>query len=1244
MGRNVIPEQLAPRLEYLEREYVLVQAWKKTTNFIRAHNWFSDTLELDRNTINLPDFLSGLANRISDPHGWKSDPLRLVPAPKSQNWRISDSGKWEPKCKSDVPLRPLAHVSFGDQVTATALMLCIANKVETRQGNSCTPIDSEHNRKRISSYGNRLFCKERDGILQHSWGAGKLYRSYSKDFQTFVDRPKVVADSIKRYGKRLFNVHADLGQFYDRVRPCDLTRALKQFCVDPTEKPFFDFARKVLDWEWDAEASDFVSEYSDFHEFPEGMFRRVALPQGLVAAGFFANVVMIGFDKRVREKVGEEVGAGIVLEDGCRYVDDMRFVVATDQNLGKEHVEETLQTWIQGLLEKEELGVRVSRDKTKAAEFHGSEPPMILRSPSMKRVQSAISGSLGVETATEVIDTLQGLMSSSRGASKSAWRFSPVPDVRDETVWRFSAWRFRNTFRSLRPLLQEGESAGHWVDRGKIPTEIVLSQRELDEIARPTALGLVERWVEDPANIRLLRIAFDLWPDPQVLEEVLNILRPFTESDDRCKSQRQVAWYCLSELLRAGATETGVVEDYECLPADADLTQYRKVLEKEAVRLAGLSTAKIPWYLQQQAYLYIAVHAPFSVESGETSSQEDFRFYRQTILFRQGNFADLQDADFATVAVLVRRAFVDRNAVAELIRPKLTDAVKTEITKRDAAFVLELSEGDERFFDNLPVSMQRSLCVNTRRSSGSTKSLAEIVLTAEPEHRYKFRNELTLLQFSVALLAKIQEKPNKTIAPGQVFVGLNEQGEYANIECVQESMQLDERDCSLYRIPNWCDPTEHWRIQLGYLLRFILVQEEDFTRAVAPKHSDEPPVRYRPTRSHWYQRIYGLYNAHEGFGDELLPISNWMERFLLALLHWPGVQTPKGFGWIKEGIEKAKTEIEVHICDIENRRGRSTGTLMLNLDVGGPTQEETIRPLQGCVVQTILPSMADFQRDPTVSDRAMRRKHRHHISAVLAAVDQMLILRRTHDSGGGRLDWLILPELSVHPYDIKTHLVQFARKHKTLILAGLTYQNLFLTGQLINAALWVIPEQTEEHGLQPKIRLQGKLHLGPDKKYLEDQKDRLWGIRPCQWLVGYPWSDDRNTDPLHLTASLCYDATDLGLMADLKCRSDVLAIPAFNKDVKTFDQMALALHYHLFQLVIVANNGRYGGSNAYWPKQGKEHEKQVFHLHGQAQTGIAFFEISTDDIASLKQRWILGPPPKTAISDQWKTPPAPGPD
>src|SRR3546814_3665920 len=80
------------------------------------------------------------------------------------------------------------------------------------------------------------------------------------------------------------------------------------------------------------------------------------------------------------------------------------------------------------------------------------------------------------------------------------------------------------------------------------------------------------------------------------------------------------------------------------------------------------------------------------------------------------------------------------------------------------------------------------------------------------------------------------------------------------------------------------------------------------------------------------------------------------------------------------------------------------------------------------------------------------------------------------------------------------------------------------------------------------------------------------------------WSSNPANDALWLTASICYDATDLKLASDLRDRSDVFAIPALNLDVGTFDQMAQALHYHMFQLVLIANNGAYGAAMLTCPR------------------------------------------------------------
>ena len=81
--------------------------------------------------------------------------------------------------------------------------------------------------------------------------------------------------------------------------------------------------------------------------------------------------------------------------------------------------------------------------------------------------------------------------------------------------------------------------------------------------------------------------------------------------------------------------------------------------------------------------------------------------------------------------------------------------------------------------------------------------------------------------------------------------------------------------------------------------------------------------------------------------------------------------------------------------------------------------------------------------------------------------------------------------------------------------------------------------------------------------------------------------------------------------------------------------MALALHYHMFQMVIVANNGGFGGSNAYVPYEDRL-KRQVFHFHGQPQAAIAYLEI--DPIREFLDRVQNGQGPKKGR--QYKHPPA----
>lgn len=1207
----MIPERLTPKLGLLSEEYVLVQAWKKTASYIRSHNWYADTLELDRAAVNLPDFLQELSRKLSAPQEWNNDPLRIVPAPKSQPWSVDETGVWRPVhgvAGVAKKLRPLAHVTLKDQVAATALMLCLADRVETQQGDPCVAVKTAASRGAVSSYGNRLFCDTVDGKLLHRWGSSKLYRSYFQDYRNFLTRPETASEE---YGTDVVIINSDLKQFYDRVTPALLAAKIDKLKKEGDDPDFFEMARKILLWRWDKKDSQEVNDYS--HMSGIANFTEVALPQGLVASGFFSNVVLMDFDEAVRAEINSEFIPGATLRDACRYVDDVRLVLTVDRSKKLKDIETDVVGWLQRVLTRHANGLVPSPEKTQAAYFRGGLRPLVRQSRKMERIQHAISGGFDAIGGEEILDAVQGLVRSQQRYSKDrmeeqGWAFAPISDVRDETVARFAAARFRSTFRSLRPLLEnardrapEGEDGADEEAPAFSALHVPRTRSDLDDEAKAFALGLIENWVEDPSNVRLLRIGLDIWPDADVLRRVLDLLHQYTAKGGGRKAPRRVARYCLAEIFRAGATETGFVEDGERLPDGVDIAQYRAVLLKEAKELASLP---LPWYLKQQILLFLAANKPDEAPIALPGRNPETRPYRELIRFLKGEIKGLTDRDYAIFSVLSRRSFLDADQAAKLVKGSVTPNRAQQIALRDPSFGLEVISSDGDLATKISPRLRQDLCIGSSGATDGWTPLSEAVLRNDET----LRNELTLLTFVKAILDKWPAAGEMdVITPCDVLLRLDDRGSISEVEI--RSSKISSAG-SLYKPPAWCSEQDRWRVQLGYLVRFILTSRHDFTRAIRSPHWKEGTYTYRTPESHWYQRIYGLHNGHSAFGADWLPITDWTEQFLYALSSWPGVRTSDFFSWVKLGREATIAEVDKRIQDLQDGRGEMSGVLTLPIVASCPDRRVQSRPLRVCVVQTVTPAPKDIATatDLSLSDPVFRNKHRNHLSAALAAVERMLDLRETHRGRDGRLDLLLLPELAVHPRDIETHLVPFVRTHKTIILTGLTYEELFAGQPLINSALWLIPTWSKARGLEVLRRRQGKQHLAPEEKRMNSPVQKIKGFRPCQWRVGYEWDLTGGNRPLWLTAAICYDATDIRLAADLRRRSDVFAITAMNQDVNTFDQMAMALQYHMYQMVIIANNGHYGGSNAYAPYR-KPFIRQVFHIHGQPQASIAFLEI-----------------------------------
>lgn len=1199
-------QTLKPTIECLADETVLIQAWKKTANYIRYHNWFSDTLELDRTSINLREFIAVLASEIRSGRPLLSEPLRIVPAPKTQTWRVDETGRWGPADgeEASAKIRPLAHVSLRDQVISTALMMCLADRAEALQGDPTTPVESDR-RVNVVSYGNRLYCDWTGRQPSQRWGASTLYRGFFEDYQAFLTRPEIIAEKVHAPGLRTLVVQSDLRQFYDRVTAKLLQIGIQQLRRTDDDPAFFDVAEAFLSWRWHDDDQNDARIYADQAGLKD--FDRVVLPQGLVAAGFFANLALTTFDQQMRDQVGSDILSDVRLHDVARYVDDLRFVLSAPSDSSIEDLRSNILEWITRTLEQTAPGLSAAADKTKLSAFRADERPLVQQSRRMARIQAAISGGFDPLAGGEILDSVLALVRaqerlSERETAVSHDPFRPVPDVRDATVDRFVAGRFRTTFRSLRPQLWKDEAeqrAERRLDEDD-PFGAARTRKDLDDETRAFALELLSKWVSDPSNVRLLRIGLDLWPAPDVLERVLKLLRPFTETGQPSDAAQRVAWYCLAELFRAGSAETGVVEDDEQLPNDVDVDAYRALLRREAMQILTVRSRHAPWYLKQQACLLVAAdpQAPSlsALKTGELAH------YGKLLQFLSGDDRKSTTIDFATHAVLARRSFRSAEMALQLVGPRLNAARLNRIAWLDPNFASELVARTGR---------TSLLKPRTRADLGlaGDATLGRFVLSAET--RETLRAERPLLSFASKFLEALEhDGSDSAISPSQLSIALTPD----RLEV--QSVRIQPRRLagpSLYDPPAWVSAKEFWRFQLGFLLRFILTAQPDFTKQARPPHWKEDEQIYRVPPGHWHERIFGFFNGHSAFGDDWLPITDWTERLLFGLLWWPGCAIPRQRSLVTD-LPGTRSAIEARLAELRSLQGASA--TLVPICVPGVFRREG-KPLRGCVVQMCFPTEEDFQEnDLTMSAGLLRVRERRHLSAALAAVRSALALRETHNELDGRLDWLILPELAVHPDDVRTHLVPFARQHKTVIFTGLTYERLFSDQPLVNSGLWILPTQDGSRGLQVLIRRQGKKHLAPSERDYE-AAGLVQSFRPGQWLIGYTWSTAPGAEPLWLTAAICFDATDLCLAADLKNRSDVFAVSAMNRDVNTFDNMALALHYHMHQMVIVANNGNYGGSSGYAPYSNAI-ARRVFHVHGQPQASIAFFEIT--DIAGFKNR------------------------
>ena len=1233
-------------------ECVLMQAWKKTSSYLRYHSWYADTLGIDMQALRVPSFLNGILTRLQMPDRWESRPLRFVPAPKSQNWDII-KGKWEPirrprtrssnKQVSD-PIRPLAHVDLEDQVVATAILMCLADRVETELGDPRLRL-TEENRKQVLAYGHRLFCDQDNG-LRHRWGSTKLYRGYYQDYRQFLERPKVVESNLRNEGNQELDigvVRSDLSKFYDRVRPTVLHEKLRRFQRFEDEAPFFKLAERVLNWYWHPSDYDRASKYADLHSI-EG-FDQIALPQGLVASGFFANIALIEFDSAMKSKLGQEFGKdGLRLEDVCYYVDDLRLVLSFPQSgsITEGDLEACVFEALKNLLSMTAADLQLSKEKTEALIESKRLRFLVKQSDEASRIQTRSSGTFDPTHGTELISAIESFFYRQRHYSNPETLKGDdfpigVPDMPDETVARFAAGRMRRTFRSLRPLLPEEvypreRASTHELDDQTPNLNLVITKSELDEKGKAFAALLVSEWIKNPGHVRLLRIALDFYPDHKFLDTVLKLLRPGWESSKIRGYRREIRLYCLAELFRAGATETAIVPDNESLPRTVNIGRFHSRLINEANEIVKAyeikprAIARFPWFLVQQVLLYLI--ARDQCNSVETTSTRRggklLRDYWGQVSFLRGLFPDnLEQRSVFLIEAITAFGIEQTKVLRNLSRVSPEFLLKlNSISPTVAKSVWKVvgnQSGEKSKQSAIRLGFESSTDMENMSLGLEDEPHVELTLNDVTSwNTNPFYEEENILLLAEFLLGENPGQFKDPIVPSDILFVLESPQpngyEFGKIKL--GSFELSQTKGSVVGVfmpPDWCENvSDRKRFNIGLLLRFALRGSTDFLTNI-PKRASTSTPRYSTPISHWEQQRYSGFQGRDAFGPPWLPISWFTEELLFELLRWPGSGAGEG---ALPSLDELHDNVSTRLAQLKEVRGQINSTTFLEHTAPWPYQPAQggdQRSLRIAVVQSVIPNMnhfKEYEKQPELNVKEIRSECRSHVAAIMSGLAQQLRVRESHRSHSdrGSIDLVVFPELSIHPQDVDTLITPFVRQYRCIALVGLVYHHHtpYADSPLINSAMWLIPDWSNSRGLQIKRIEQGKAYLTQHELSLNPAPE---GFRPVQWVINYQWCKDADAKPpLRLTASICYDATDISLSAELRTRSDLYFICALNKDVGTFDRMAEALNYHMFQGVVVVNNGHYGGTSFHMPFK-SSYKREVFNLRGQSQASVVFAEV-----------------------------------
>lgn len=1206
---------LKPSLDYLTDEVVIAQAWKKTHGYIRSFNWYADTLALDVSALTIEENAKVWAKAIQQ--GKELNLLELVPAAKSEQWELSENG-WQPKKEREKsPLRPLAHLTVRDQTWASAVMMCLADAVESTQGDCSlrNNISFANARKNhVYSYGNRLVCDwNKDGNAWFRWGNSEIYRKFFTDYQNFLKRPLVLGREVLEQSagsEDVYVVNLDLSKFYNTIDKSSLVARLKEISLafgHQKDEDFWECTERIIDWKW-SEKDIQLAERLKLGSISDG------LPQGLVAAGFFANAYLNNFDKVIGSFIGRQLSSssGVTLHDYCRYVDDLRLVVSAD-NLTIQEISKTVNTFIANKLNQhggEELAINESKTKVNLLSDLDNGGSLANR---VELLQSELSGPADRDT----LDSLAGILESFLVTESEDLSFlsDQTPDVslisianfdhdiRPDTLKRFAANRLESIVRSKRRMTAVTD---------KVSDEVFGAESENELLAKKLVLA----WMKDPSLGLVLRKALEVYPDADLFEPVFDAILERSnfsgvQVDEKQAVTASMMDYLLADLFRCASDFNGyfqVIDYPNSLNPEALIESLVRIAQKV------LPLAIESKFVQRQALMLLAVaNKPVFISSDEGSDTIQHSLH-QILVNSPPDFQPQRSALFEVASQITGNFDTYASLLIEnTSRPRVQQYNALEVfAKRGGPFWLAIwKQLKKRKLTQLVNDFKWAAPL----SSSAPKPQKQVLSKVISSDLNGFEFEHGAIKLALGLLKLSKENPVCVCSsPSQLKVSYANNDPWdklwkhyideVNCEFVSGRINVDPR----FQKPSWVvgeksDDTVilYW---IGTILRASVLGGADFTGS---KWKRSKVVTYKGLRTSWYKRRMGMMHAPEALIGEYATVSNWFSDLLMRCLQWPGFES----SYVKCDDVRSISDLATFQECLRNRLSllnrlicQSSELPTLPTEVYRPKRDKDFRIV---TVQQLIPQTTDFNvADIALNAPRIRAKHREHLAAVCNLTIKTLEAKLSADGDDKKpsADLIVFPEVSVH-IDDQDLVKRLADKTKSIVFAGLVFTD--HEGEIVNVARWFIPDYRDS-GRQWVIRDQGKQHMTAAEKSFG-----VTSYRPCQHILEvYGHSEG----PFKVTGAICYDATDIKLAADLRDKTDLFVIAAHNKDVSTFDNMASALQWHMYQHVVICNIGEFGGSTIQAPYK-QQYDKLISHVHGVGQISINMADI---DLAAFNRK------------------------